>query len=61
MKKNFNRKIIELTEFDADFCPDHLINREAAKQRGLTYDSEEQVYKDVDGCLVRDKYGQPLG
>lgn len=46
--------------FDPDFSPEHRINREAARSRGLTYDPVRQVFVDVEGLLILDKFGQPL-
>ena len=51
----------KLPDFDADVGPDNPINQEAANARGLRYDSESGVYRDSDGCLVRDRFGQDLG
>jgi len=56
-KQNLDKR---LTEFDPDFSPRHSTNIEAAKQRGLTYNSQKRVYVDEDGCLIRDKFGQPF-
>jgi hypothetical protein len=47
--------------FDASSNPNSSMDREAANQRGLVYDSGERVYRDEDGCPVRDEFGQPLG
>jgi hypothetical protein len=46
--------------FDPDFGPEHDINRRAAKARHVKYDRTLQAYTDVDGCLVYDRFGQPL-
>jgi hypothetical protein len=45
-------------DFDADFSPSHPTNVEAARARGLTYDSVRRVYVDRDGYPVRDQFGQ---
>jgi len=55
-----NFQHIVLRDFDADWSPDHLVNVEAARQRGLVYDSGIGYYVDEDGCLIRDHFGQPL-
>ncbi len=47
-------------DFDPDFSPDNLHNQEIARRLGLRYDSEKRSYVDEDGCLVRDRYGQPF-
>ncbi len=47
-------------EFDPDLSSEHETNREAARVRGLRYDKRRRMYVDEDGCLVRDKFGQPL-
>ena len=47
--------------FDPDVSPQNLHNREAAKRLGLSYDERVEVYRDEDGCIVLDKFGQPLG
>ncbi len=55
-------KLENLTQkFDADFHPNHPINREAARARNLTYDEKSEVYRDVSGCPTLDSFGQPLG
>jgi len=46
-------------DFDPDFPPENPVNRVAARQRGLTYNPQSKAYIDEDGCLIRDKFGQP--
>jgi hypothetical protein len=48
-------------KFDPDLSPEHETNKEAARVRRLTYDRLNRVYRDEDGCLVRDEFGQWLG
>lgn len=48
------------TPFDPDLSPEHPTNQAAAEQQGLRYDAASQTYQDEDGCLIRDKFGQPL-
>mgnify|MGYP001564536220 CR=1 FL=1 len=48
------------TEFDADWSLENPVNQEAARQRGWEYDSMERVYRDEDGCLMADEFGQDL-
>ena len=50
----------QLGDFDSDYFPSNPINIEAAKQRGLRFDSIKRVYVDEDGCLLCDEYGQPF-
>jgi len=50
----------DLQGFDTDLSPDNIINRLAAKARGLRYDVESGFYVDVTWCLIRDRYGQRL-
>jgi hypothetical protein len=47
--------------FDPDLSVNHPTNKKAAEQRGLQYDSIEEVYRDEDGCMILDSFGQPLG
>ncbi len=47
-------------KFDPDLSRDHETNREAARMRGLRWSKKKRAYVDSDGCLVRDKFGQPL-
>jgi len=49
------------TQFDPDFSPNHETNKDAAKERNLTYDRFSKVYRDSDGCPVLDRFGQSLG
>ena len=60
MTKENNKEIVYRTEFDPDFSPFNPINQEAAKERKLKYDKIKGFYVDEDGCLIRDKFGQPL-
>ena len=47
-------------DFDPDLSPKSEHNRDAAKDHGLTYDKKRDVYRDADGSLVRDRFGQPF-
>ena len=40
--------------------PLHPYNQDVAVARGLRYNTEMGNYEDVDGCQIRDEYGQPL-
>lgn len=46
-------------DFDRDFSPEHPVNQQAAKGRGVMYDRDDKQYKDVDGCTTHDQFGQP--
>lgn len=48
------------TSFDPDLSPSAEVNRKAAEERRLRYSSRRQTYVDEDGCLRRDRFGQPL-
>ena len=48
------------TTFDPDLSPENERNKDAARERNLIYDRRGRVYRDADGCPVRDKFGQPL-
>jgi hypothetical protein len=50
----------KLVEFDADFSPDHEVNRRAAAARRVRFDPRSGYYKDEDGCARLDRFGQPL-
>lgn len=50
----------EKTQFDADYSPFNPHNRQAALDHGLVFDDRAKVYRDTDGAMVRDKFGQPL-
>jgi len=45
--------------FDPDLSPGHPANRAAAGDRGLRYDPDRRCYVDADGCMIRDRFGQP--
>jgi len=47
-------------KFDPDFTPAHPTNVEAAKAAKVRYDPRTKVYRDPDGCIVRDRFGQKL-
>jgi len=51
----------KLPDFDPDVSPKNPQNIRAANARGLKYDRRSRVYRDEDGCLVRDRFGQLLG
>lgn len=46
--------------FDPDLSPENPQNKEAARARRLVYDRRARVYKDEDGCIIRDEFGQRL-
>ena len=50
----------EKKKFDPDLSPKSDHNKDAARQRGLTYDEKRGVYRDKDGALDLDRFGQPL-
>jgi hypothetical protein len=54
---NFQYKVVR--NFDSDLSPEHPANQEAAQQRGLVYSPNRASYIDEDGCLIRDRFGQP--
>ena len=49
-----------IANFDSDLSPESHTNQKAAKDRGLRFDAAKEHYVDEDGCLIRDKFGQPL-
>ena len=49
----------KLSEFDPDFSPSNPVNTRAAERRGLRYNPKKRAYVDSDGCLIRDRFGQP--
>jgi len=48
-------------EIDADLSPKNLHNVEVAKRLNWKYDERRKMYRDKDGYLIADKFGQPLG
>lgn len=56
-----DKKLEEKVRIDPDIPWNEPHNLEAARKLGIQYDRKAKVYKDSDGCLVRDKYGQELG
>ena len=54
MKKEYT------TQFDPDVSPVNPYNKRAAKERGWRYDPRRRAYVDSDGCIVADKFGQPV-
>jgi hypothetical protein len=53
------RKLDNL-RFDPDCLPTNPHNVEVAQRLGLWYDSKSRVYRDSEGYMIRDKFGQPL-
>lgn len=47
-------------EFDPDLTPENVHNQNAAYKEGLHFDPKKRMYCDADGCLIRDRFGQPL-
>lgn len=47
-------------DFDAELTPRNVHNKEVAKGLDLQYDPKKKAYCDMDGCLIRDEFGQPL-
>ena len=47
-------------DFDPDLSPEHFTNRKAARARNLAFDRRKRAYVDADGCMIRDRFGQPL-
>lgn len=50
----------ESVDFDPDLSPYHPINQQAAEKEGLRYNPRRRAWVDDDGCLIRDRFGQPL-
>ena len=50
----------EPQKFDADLSPSAEVNKKAARTRGWTWSEKRGHYIDSDGCLMADRYGQPL-
>lgn len=57
---DFQYIVIPTKDFDPDLPLQHSSNQEAARQRDLTYDSENRFYTDEEGYLIRDEFGQKL-
>lgn len=49
----------ELPDFDPDLLPTNEQNLRAAKARNLRYDHRSRSYRDEEGALIRDEFGQP--
>lgn len=47
-------------QFDSDLLPSNPQNRDAGRAHGLHYDKRQGFWKDCSGCLVLDRFGQPL-
>ena len=58
-KENLEKKIEP--RIDPSTSPYTPQNKDATKELGLHYDSKNKCYRDSDGCVIRDRYGQPLG
>ncbi len=50
-----------LPSFDRDASPHNEKNIAAADARGWTFDGKSKQYKDPEGYLMADEFGQPLG
>jgi len=50
----------EQPEFDPDLSPENEQNKDAARAARLVYDRMKRAYVDEDGCLRRDRFGQPF-
>ena len=47
-------------QFDTDLSPDSIHNKKASLERNFKFDPDAEVYRDEDGCIRLDKFGQPL-
>lgn len=47
----------KLHDFDADLSPQNPQNEQAATAQGLHF--ERGSYRDEDGLMIRDQFGQP--
>lgn len=56
-KKNF---LIPGPNFDPNLSPRAFVNRASARVRGWTFDHGKQQYRDKDGSIIADKFGQLL-
>lgn len=59
-KENLEKIIEKLPSFDPSSSPYSPQNREAAKAHDVKYNARKGYYTDSDGCLMRDRFGQPL-
>ncbi len=46
--------------FDRDMSPNYFVNRAAARVRNWTFDPTKNMYRDKDGALIADQFGQLL-
>ena len=47
-------------QFDPELLPNHPVNKEAASKLGLNYDPKEKIYRDDEGRMMRDQFGQSI-
>ena len=61
LEKKAKEEEKKLPDFDPDVSLYNPYNRKVARLRNLFYDEDAEVYRDEDGCPVRDRFGQDLG
>lgn len=57
-QKVLDNTLIPGPNFDPDLSPDATQNIRAAQARRWRYDPERRAYRDADGALVADRFGQ---
>lgn len=59
-EKEKANSLIPGPNFDRGMSPNYFQNRAAAKVRKWTFDPAKNMYRDKDGALVADQFGQLL-
>jgi hypothetical protein len=57
-QKKLGNFFIPGPNFDVELSPRAEQNRRAAEVRGWNYDEKERAYRNADGALVADQFGQ---
>ena len=60
-QKPLEDRVKQDPRIDPDLSPHHPANREAARKLRLRFNPRSNDYRDSDGAIMGDKYGQPLG
>lgn len=59
-QKEKDNILIPGPNFDKELSPVAPVNRAAARRRGWAYDHTQHAYRDKDGSLIADRFGQLL-
>ena len=58
--KENGASVLPAHAYDRESSPQDPHNAKVAKSHGLAYDPKKRHFVDTDGCLIRDRFFQPM-